>query len=197
MSSLATAAVAADARVGPALAAVPTAALPLTYHFAKVRELDIFYRAAGPPSAPTVLLLHGFPSSSHMFRDLIPALATRYHVVAPDYPAFGHSSVPSQETFDYTFANLADVVDELATELGLETYVLYMQDHGGPVGMRLASKHPERVRGLVVQNAVVNLEGWSPEAMANFEPAWQNRTAESEKPLWAFCRPRASSTRRV
>jgi pimeloyl-ACP methyl ester carboxylesterase len=184
MSKLATAAVAAGALLGSALAAGATAALPVTYNIAEVRGLDIFYREAGPRSAPTVLLLHGFPSSSHMFRDLIPVLATKYHVIAPDYPGFGHSSVPSPETFDYTFANLADVMDELAATVGLESYVLYMQDYGGPVGMRLALKHPERIRGLVVQNAVVNLEGWSPEAMANFEPAWKNRTAESEKPLW-------------
>jgi pimeloyl-ACP methyl ester carboxylesterase len=118
-----------------------------------------------------------------MFRDLIPLLATKYHLIAPDYPGFGHSSAPSVDAFEYTFANLADVVDEFTTTVGLRSYVLYMQDYGGPVGMRLALKHPERVRGFVVQNAVVNVEGWNPEAVRNFTPALQNRIAETEQPL--------------
>ncbi|MFA5966773.1 MAG: alpha/beta fold hydrolase, partial [Sphingomonas sp.] len=125
-----------------AISAVPV----VTYHVAKVRGLDIFYREAGPVTAPTVLLLHGFPSSSHMFRDLIPLLATRYHVIAPDYPGFGHSSAPSPEAFTYDFPTLANVVDEFTATIGLKHYVLYMQDYGGPVGIRLAIMHPERVR---------------------------------------------------
>lgn len=153
----------------------------ITYKVAKVRDLDIFYREAGPKAAPTVLLLHGFPSSSHMFRDLIPALATKYHVIAPDYPGFGQSSAPSPEVFKYSFANLADVVDEFTAVTGLESYVIYMQDYGGPVGLRLALKHPDRVRGFVVQNAVTNVEGWNPEVVASFSPAWKNRTPETEK----------------
>ena len=159
---------------------------PVTYKFARVRELDIFYREAGPKTAPTLLLLHGFPSSSHMFRDLIPLLATTYHVVAPDYPGFGHSSAPSPDEFTYTFGNLADVVDEFTAAVGLTRYVIYMQDYGGPVGMRLALKHPERVRGFVVQNAVVNVEGWSPEIVRDFTPAWTHRTAVTEEPLRAI-----------
>ncbi len=159
---------------------------PVTYNVAKIRGLDIFYREAGSKSAPTILLLHGFPSSSHMFRDLIPALSTKYHVIAPDYPGFGHSSAPSPKTFTYTFANVADVIDELTTVIGVESYVLYMQDYGGPVGMRLAVKNPGKVLALVVQNAVVNVEGWNPEIVAKFSPVWQNRTPETEKPLREF-----------
>jgi len=167
------------------LAATPTSARPVTYHTVKVRGLDIFYREAGSRSAPTVLLLHGFPSSSHMFRDLMPVLAAGYHVIAPDYPGFGHSSAPVQDEFAYTFANLADVVDEFTAVAGLKSYVLYMQDYGGPIGLRLAVKHPDQVRGLIVQNAVVNVEGWNPDVAASFLPAWQNRTPETEKPLRA------------
>ena len=167
----------------PALS--PAQAEPTTYHHAEVQGLDIFYREAGPKAAPTVLLLHGFPSSSHMFRDLIPVLAERYHVIAPDYPGFGYSSTPGLDRFQYTFANLATVMDAFTTQLGLQSYVLYMQDYGGPIGMRLALKHPERVRGFVVQNAVVNVEGWHKEIVASFQPAWQHRTPETEKPLRA------------
>lgn len=163
----------------------PTFAEPVAYHTVKVRGLDIFYREVGPKSAQTVLLLHGFPSSSHMFRDLMPALAANYHVIAPDYPGFGQSSAPSADTFAYTFANLAEVVDEFTAVAGLKNYVLYMQDYGGPIGLRLAVNHPERVRGLIVQNAVVNVEGWNPDVVASFSPAWQNRTPETEKPLRA------------
>lgn len=160
-----------------AVAAAPV----VTYHSVKVRGLDIFYREAGPATAPTVLLLHGFPSSSHMFRDLIPLLATKYHVIAPDYPGFGHSSAPSPEAFTYDFPTLANVVDEFTATIGLKHYVLYMQDYGGPVGIRLAIMHPERVRGLVVQNAVANVDGWNPQIVGTFAPAWKNRTPETEK----------------
>lgn len=172
----------------PAVAAAPV----ITYHVAKVRGLDIFYREAGPATAPTILLLHGFPSSSHMFRDLIPLLATKYHVVAPDYPGFGHSSAPAPEAFTYDFPTLADVVDEFTARIGLKRYVLYMQDYGGPVGLRLAIMHPERVRGLVLQNAVANVEGWNPQIVGSFAPAWKNRTAETEKAFRGAFTPEAT-----
>ncbi|MGE0055324.1 MAG: alpha/beta fold hydrolase [Hyphomicrobium sp.] len=165
------------------------AAHPVTFHTIRVRGLDIFYREAGPKTAPTVLLLHGFPSSSHMFRDLIPLLASRYHVVAPDYPGFGHSSAPTVEAFKYTFANLADVIDAFMQTIGLRSYVLYMQDYGGPIGLRLALKDPQKVRGLVVQNAVATVEGWNPDVVSAFKPAWENRTSETEKPLRAAFNP--------
>ena len=117
-----------------------------------VDGLDIFYREAGPKDAPTVLLLHGFPTSSHMFRNLIPALADKYHVVAPDYPGYGNSSAPSVDDFDYTFDNLANVVEQFTEKVGLKKYSIYLMDYGAPVGFRLAVKHPERVDTLIIQN---------------------------------------------
>ena len=125
----------------------------------KVGGLDVFYREAGPKDAPTILLLHGFPTSSHMFRNLIPALADRYHVVAPDYPGFGNSSAPPVDQFEYTFDHLAGVVDAFAAQVGLTRYALYVQDYGAPVGYRLAVKHPERVTALIVQNGNAYDEG--------------------------------------
>jgi pimeloyl-ACP methyl ester carboxylesterase len=146
----------ADERQG---AAATSAAIH--YRTAKVDGLDIFYREAGPPDAPTLLLLHGFPTSSHMFRDLIPLLADRYHVVAPDYPGFGYSSTPSPRDFRYTFDHLADVMEHFTDAIGLREYTLYLQDFGGPVGLRLATRRPERVRALVIQNANAYDEGLS------------------------------------
>jgi pimeloyl-ACP methyl ester carboxylesterase len=169
--------------VAPANAQPPSSAAQpvVTFHVAKVRGLNIFYREAGPANAPTVLLLHGFPSSSHMFRNLIPRLAARYHVIAPDYPGFGNSSTPAPEAFAYDFTNLTTMMDEFVTTIGVSRYVLYMQDYGGPIGIRLAIQHPERVRALVVQNAVANVEGWNPTIVAGFAPGWANRTTETEK----------------
>jgi pimeloyl-ACP methyl ester carboxylesterase len=134
----------------------------ISYHTVNIQGLDIFYREAGPANAPTVLLLHGFPSSSRMWEPLLPLLADRYHLVAPDYPGFGHSSAPSPSSFEYTFDNLASVMDELTTKLGITSHVLFMQDYGGPVGFRMALAHPERVRALIVQNAVAHEQGLSP-----------------------------------
>jgi pimeloyl-ACP methyl ester carboxylesterase len=135
----------------------------------RTAELDgvrIFYREAGPASAPTIVLLHGFPSSSHMFRDLIPKLQRRYHVIAPDYPGFGHSDAPERTKFPYTFAKFADVTDALLTRLNVDRYALYVMDYGAPVGYRLALKHPERVTALVVQNGNAYEQGlkefWKP-----------------------------------
>ncbi|MGA9848413.1 MAG: alpha/beta fold hydrolase, partial [Roseiarcus sp.] len=129
------------------------AAIPVVhYRTVTVDGVDIFYREAGPAGAPTVLLLHGFPTSSHMFRNLIPLLADRYHVIAPDYPGFGESAAPNHKTFAYTFGHYADLVDGLLTQLGVKTYAIYLMDYGAPVGYRLALKHPERVTALIVQN---------------------------------------------
>ena len=133
----------------------------------KIGELDIFDREAGPKDAPVVLLLHGFPTSSQMFRNLIPALADKYHVVAPDYPGYGHSSMPAHDKFEYTFDHLADVVDEFTQKLGLGKYAIYVQDYGAPVGYRLAVRHPERITAIVVQNGNAYDEGldndfWKP-----------------------------------
>ena len=122
------------------------------YRTNKVDGINIFYREAGPADAPVVLLLHGFPTSSHMFRNLIPALADRYHVIAPDYPGYGQSDMPDRATFAYTFDRFAELVDGLLDQLGVTRYAMYVMDYGAPVGWRLALKHPERVTGLIVQN---------------------------------------------
>jgi len=119
----------------------------------QVNNLNIFYREAGNPENPTILLLHGFPTSSQMFRNLIPRLADNYHLIAPDYPGFGQSSMPSRDEFNYSFANITDIIDDFTQELGLSKYALYMMDYGGPIGYRLAVKHPNRITALIVQNA--------------------------------------------
>jgi pimeloyl-ACP methyl ester carboxylesterase len=138
----------------------------LRYRTTDIKGVRVFYREAGPVDAPTIVLLHGFPSSSHMFRTLIPALQHRYHVIAPDYPGFGQSAAPDRTQFRYTFATLADHVDELLTRLKVDRYALYVMDYGAPVGYRLALKHPERVTALVVQNGNAYEEGlrefWKP-----------------------------------
>jgi len=128
--------------------------------------VEIFYREAGPVGGPTVVLLHGFPSSSHMFRNLIPALADRYRVIAPDYPGFGESAMPDRAQFRYSFARFAELTDALLTRLEARRYALYVMDYGAPVGYRLALLHPERVTGLVVQNGNAYTDGlrefWEP-----------------------------------
>lgn len=146
---------------------------PVQYRYAVVDGLSVFYRSAGDAGAPVFVLLHGFPSSSHMFRDLIPKLAARFHVIAPDYIGFGHSEAPAAAAFDYSFDRLAGIVDRLLQQLGVAYYHLYMQDYGGPVGMRLATAHPERILGLVFQNANAYLEGVSQAAADVFMPLWE------------------------
>ena len=158
----------------------------ITYHTVDVEKVSIFYREAGPKNAPTLLLLHGFPSSSHMFRDLIPTLAKTYHVIAPDYPGFGQSSAPDAAAYNYDFATLAQTIDAFTQNIGLTHYTLYMQDFGGPVGLRLAVEHPERVDGLIFQNATIHAEGWNPDIVGQFAPFWANRTTETEQPLRTF-----------
>lgn len=133
------------------------------YRTVKVDGLEVFYREAGPKDAPTILLLHGFPTSSHMFRELIPLLADRFHLVAPDYPGFGYSATPSVTEFNYTFDHLADVMQDFTDAIGLKSYALYLQDFGGPVGFRLATRRPERVRALFIQDANAYTEGVTPE----------------------------------
>jgi len=132
----------------------------------KVDNLDIFYREAGKKDAPTIVLLHGFPTSSHMFRNLIPTLADKYHVIAPDYPGFGNSSMPSLEEYEYSFDNVAKTVDKFLGKVGAKKYMLYVMDYGAPIGFRIAAKHPERVQGLIIQNGNAYDEGlrdfWKP-----------------------------------
>ena len=131
-----------------------------------INGVDVFYREAGSKGAPVLLLLHGFPTSSHMFRNLIPALSDRYHVIAPDYPGFGNSAMPDAKSFNYTFDNYANIIEGLTEKLGLGRYALYVMDYGAPVGLRLAAKHPERVTALIVQNGNAYAEGikdfWKP-----------------------------------
>ncbi len=148
----------------------------------KIDGLDIFYREAGSKDSPTILLLHGFPTSSHMFRNLIPALADDFHLIAPDYPGFGASSMPSLGEYEYSFDNLAKLIEKFVTELGLKKYFLYVMDYGAPVGYRLASEHPERVQGLIVQNGNAYEEGlrefWDP-----IKAYWKDKTPENVKVL--------------
>ncbi len=153
------------------------------YRTIGIAGFKIFYREAGPQDGPTVLLLHGFPSSSHMFRNLIPLLADKYHVVAPDFPGYAQSSAPSVEEFDYTYDRFASVIEEFTEKLGLRTYAIYLQDVGSSVGFRLATKHPERVTALIVQNGEAYLEGINKEFFKPLEAYWNERSEENEKPL--------------
>ncbi len=167
--------------------AAPLAATryPTLHKTVEVDGLNIFYREAGRPDAPTILLLHGFPTSSQMFRNLIPALADRFHLVAPDYPGFGNSSMPSVDAFDYSFDNLARVVERFTETLGLTRYSLYVMDYGAPVGFRLATAHPERVEALIVQNGNAYEAGLR-EFWAPFRAYWRDRSAATAAPLEGF-----------
>lgn len=167
------------------------AAATVHHRTMNVDGVDVFYREAGPTGAPTVVLLHGFPSSSHMFRNLIPALADRYRVIAPDYPGFGESAMPDRAQFNYSFARFAEVVDSLLTRLGAERYSLYVMDYGAPVGYRLALLHPERVTGLIVQNGNAYTEGlrdfWEP-----IKAYWNSGSREHREALRAGTTPEAT-----
>jgi pimeloyl-ACP methyl ester carboxylesterase len=154
---------------------------PVHYNTVRVNNVDIFYREAGPQSAPVILLLHGFPTSSNMFRNLIPRLAGSFRVVAPDYPGFGQSSMPDHTAFQYTFENLANVMDGFVELIGLSKYSMYVMDYGAPIGYRLALLHPERIHGLIVQNGNAYEEGlrefWDPIKKYWADPTPENRTA--------------------
>lgn len=160
-----------------------------TYRNASIDGLNLFYREAGPRDAPAIVLLHGFPSSSHMFRDLIPLLADRFHVIAPDFPGFGYSDAPAASDFTYTFDNITARIEKLFFNvLKLSKFSVYVQDYGAPVGFRIASRHPEAIEGIVVQNGNAYKEGISPA----FEPLnafWANRNSETEKPVRALLTP--------
>jgi pimeloyl-ACP methyl ester carboxylesterase len=156
-----------------------------TFHSIHIDELNIFYREAGSEDNPTLLLLHGFPTSSHMFRNLMPLLADRFHLVAPDYPGFGNSSMPTVDEFDYTFDHLADVMEKFTEALNLSKYSLYVMDYGAPIGFRLATKHPERVEALIIQNGNAYEEGlrefWEP-----LKAYWRDRSSENADKLRQF-----------
>lgn len=132
------------------------------FHTATINGWEVFYREAGDPANPTLVLLHGFPSSSHMYRNLITELADTYHLIAPDYPGFGNSAAPSPDEFEYSFDALTDVVTGLLDHLGLDRFALFIQDYGAPIGLRIASRAPERVTALITQNGNAYTEGFTP-----------------------------------
>jgi pimeloyl-ACP methyl ester carboxylesterase len=152
---------------------------PILYRSIQVDGLSIFYRETGPEDAPTILLLHGLPSSSRMFDSLLTRLSDRYHLVAPDYPGFGHSDWPDPKQFAYTFDHIASVMENFTKALGLSRYTLYMQDYGGPVGYRMTLAHPERVEALIVQNAVAHNEGLGA-SWKTRRAFWADRAANEE-----------------
>jgi pimeloyl-ACP methyl ester carboxylesterase len=147
------------------------------YRAQRVGDVDVFYREAGAADAPVILLLHGFPTSSHMFRDLIPALADRYRIIAPDLPGFGQTKAPPRGQFDYTFDKLAEVIGGFVDAIGLTRYALYIFDYGAPVGLRLAMKHPEHVTAIITQNGNAYVEGFSKE-WSPWETYWRQPTLE-------------------
>ena len=154
----------------------------ISFKTAHVAGLKIFYREAGDPKAPAVLLLHGFPTSSHMFRHLIPQLAGDYHVVAPDLPGFGFSDAPDHQSFSYTFDHLAEVMGEFIEQIGLTKFVVYIFDYGAPVGLRLALKYPDRIAGIISQNGNAYQEGLS-DGWAPVQTYWKNPTQENRDAL--------------
>ncbi len=158
------------------------------YKNVTVNGVNIFYREAGDVSKPTILLLHGYPTSSHMFRNLITDLSVRYHVLAPDYPGFGRSDQPAIADFDYTFDNMAVIVEDFLKELNVEKYSIYLMDYGAPIGFRIAAKYPERVEALIIQNGNAYDEGlndfWIP-----IKKYWNDYTIENGKPLEGFHSP--------
>src|SRR6267378_1208063 len=160
----------------------------ISYKHAVVDGNRIFYREAGPRTSPVILLLHGFPTSSHMFRNLIPALADRYHVVAPDLPGFGFSDAPNHKEFRYTFENLTTAIDTFTQSIGLERFAIYVFDYGAPVGFRLALARPERITAIISQNGNAYVEGlsqgWSP-----IQKYWQEPTSENRAALRDFLKP--------
>jgi pimeloyl-ACP methyl ester carboxylesterase len=148
----------------------------------KVKNQEIFYREAGVENKKTIVLLHGFPTSSHMYRDLIPKLSKQYHVIAPDYPGFGNSSMPSVNEFEYSFDNLAKITDAFLAKVGVEKFTMYVMDYGAPVGFRIASTHPEKIEGLIIQNGNAYDEGlrdfWKP-----IKAYWQDKSQVNAKTL--------------
>ncbi|WP_194163329.1 alpha/beta fold hydrolase [Teichococcus oryzae] len=180
LTSLAAApAMAPRAPAAASLAYFTETAMPdIQYRTQPVGPVEVFYREAGPADAPVILLLHGFPTSSHMFRDLIPLLADRYRVIAPDLPGFGLTRAPARSTFDYSFDNLAHVIGQFVDVIGLRRYALYIFDYGAPTGLRLAMAHPERVAAIISQNGNAYLEGLSTE-WESWQAYWREPTEEN------------------
>ena len=152
----------------------------ISYKTVKIENVDIFYREAGDPDRPTLLLLHGFPTSSHMFRELIPALADQYHLVAPDYPGYGYSSMPGVDEFDYSFDNIARLIEKFTDEIGLERFSLYLMDYGAPIGFRIATSQPERIDSLIIQNGNAYNEGIENNFWEPIQAYWKDRKAVNQ-----------------
>ena len=160
-----------------------------TYETRSIDGLSVFFRQAGDPGNPTIVLLGGFPSSSHMFRDLLPALEGDFHLIAPDYPGFGNTDLPDPATFAYTFDHLADITERLLTQLGVTHAGWYLQDYGGPIGNRILGRHPEWLDWLIIQNANTYEEGFTAAWDGIRHALWVNRSPETEEPLKAFLAP--------
>jgi pimeloyl-ACP methyl ester carboxylesterase len=167
----------------------------IAYRRAEIDGLKVFYREAGPPGAPALLLLHGFPTASHMFRGLIPKLAGQFHVIAPDLPGFGQTAMPGRDKFRYTFDNIAHVIDRFTETIGLKRYAIYVFDYGAPTGFRLAAAHPERIAAIISQNGNAYeeglSEGWNPIQAYWKEPSEANRTKlraflSPESTIWQY-----------
>jgi len=167
----------------------------IKYRIADVGGFNLFYREAGEPDTPKLLLLHGFPSASHMFRDLIPLLVDRFHMIAPDLPGFGKSDMPGREKFSYTFDNIARIIDRFTEVIGLERFAIYVFDYGAPTGFRLATRHPERITAIISQNGNAYEEGlsdgWNPIRAYWMDPSEHNRTAlraflSPETTIWQY-----------
>ena len=159
----------------------------ISYRTVAIDGVDIFYREAGDPTQPTILLLHGFPTSSHMYRDLIAELADEYHLVAPDYPGYGFSSMPSVDEFDYSFDNISNLMMKFVDEIGLNRYSLYLMDYGAPIGFRIAAAQPERVDTLIVQNGNAYVEGIDNDFWEPIREYWKDRSAVNkglDNPFW-------------
>jgi pimeloyl-ACP methyl ester carboxylesterase len=174
----------------------PSTSATLTYRSVEIDGIDIFYREAGPEGAPVVLLLHGYPSSSRMFETLMPLLADHYRVIAPDYPGFGHSGAPPADGFNYSFGRLAEVMESFTHCLGLRSYILFVQDYGGPIGFRLALAGPDRVKGIIVQNAVVSEDGLGP-AWEVRKAFWSDRAAMEEVVISEFVSLKGAKARHL
>ena len=161
---------------------------PIKYRTADVDGFKVFYREAGPADAPKLLLLHGFPSAGHMFRDLIPLLADKFHIVAPDLPGFGQSDMPPRDEFKYTFDNIAGVIDRFTEVIGFDRFAVYVFDYGAPTGFRLAVRHPERITAIISQNGNAYEEGLS-DGWTPIKAYWQDPSPANRKALRAFLTP--------